>query len=139
MSQLKIKDGNNWISIPASGVGVPVGGTTGQVLAKTSGTDYDTAWVDQSGSAASVASITLAAANWTGNGPYTQTVTISGATITANTLVDLRPDATTMTQLITDVVTSLFIENNSGTLTAYALNAAPTVNLTIQCTLMEAT
>ena len=47
MSQLKIKDGNNWINIPASGVGVPSGGTTGQVLVKTSGTDYDTAWVNQ--------------------------------------------------------------------------------------------
>lgn len=33
----------------ADGVGVPSGGTTGQVLAKASGTDYDTEWVDQSG------------------------------------------------------------------------------------------
>lgn len=31
------------------GVGVPVGGTTGQVLAKASNTDYDTQWVDQTG------------------------------------------------------------------------------------------
>jgi hypothetical protein len=29
------------------GVGVPAGGTTGQVLAKTSATDYDTEWIDQ--------------------------------------------------------------------------------------------
>lgn len=32
-----------------SGVGIPVGGTTGQVLAKASATDGDTAWVDQTG------------------------------------------------------------------------------------------
>lgn len=32
-----------------AGVGVPSGGTTGQVLAKTSDTNYDTEWVDQSG------------------------------------------------------------------------------------------
>lgn len=32
-----------------AGVGVPTGGTTGQVLAKKSGTAYDTEWVDQSG------------------------------------------------------------------------------------------
>ena len=44
MSQLKIKDGNNWIDIPASGIGVPSGGTTGQVLQKSSGTDYATEW-----------------------------------------------------------------------------------------------
>ena len=31
------------------GEGVAVGGTTGQVLAKASGTDYDTEWVDQAG------------------------------------------------------------------------------------------
>lgn len=31
------------------GVGVPVGGSTGQVLAKKSGSDYDTEWVNQSG------------------------------------------------------------------------------------------
>jgi hypothetical protein len=30
----------------ADGVGVPTGGTTGQVLAKNSNTDYDTEWVD---------------------------------------------------------------------------------------------
>ena len=32
-----------------AGQGVPTGGTTGQVLAKASSTDYDTEWVDQSG------------------------------------------------------------------------------------------
>jgi nitrogen fixation protein len=35
----------------APGVGVPVGGTTGQVLAKNSNTNYDTEWVDVSGGA----------------------------------------------------------------------------------------
>ena len=33
----------------AAGQGVPTGGSTGQVLAKQSATDYDTQWVDQSG------------------------------------------------------------------------------------------
>jgi len=33
----------------AAGVGVPVGGTTGQVLAKIDATDYNTNWVDQTG------------------------------------------------------------------------------------------
>lgn len=32
-----------------NGVGVPSGGTTGQVLAKNSSTDYDTGWITQSG------------------------------------------------------------------------------------------
>ena len=44
----------------APGQGVPTGGTTGQVLAKNSGTDYDTEWVDPpegSGGAGSQADI----------------------------------------------------------------------------------
>lgn len=32
----------------APGIGIPVGGTTGQVLAKSSNTNYDTEWADQS-------------------------------------------------------------------------------------------
>jgi hypothetical protein len=36
----------------AAGVGVPTGGTTGQVLAKASNTNYDTSWVAQSGGGA---------------------------------------------------------------------------------------
>ena len=32
-----------------AGVGVPTGGTSGQVLAKNSGTNYDTGWVNSSG------------------------------------------------------------------------------------------
>ena len=44
MSQLKIKNGNSWESIPAGGIGVPSGGTAGQVLTKSSSTDYATEW-----------------------------------------------------------------------------------------------
>ena len=49
-----IWDGSAWVDLGVigkgdPGEGVPPGGTTGQVLAKASGTDYDTQWVDQSG------------------------------------------------------------------------------------------
>ena len=54
----------------ADGVGVPSGGTTGQVLAKTSGTDYATEWVT----------------------PYTgtQTVNVSGSTPSITGVADTR-------------------------------------------------
>jgi len=45
---LKVYTGSAWINAPQGpvGAGVPVGGTTGQVLAKINSTDYNTQWVD---------------------------------------------------------------------------------------------
>ena len=76
---------------------------------------------------------------WSGNGPYTQTVTVTGATVTSDSMIDLEPDATALNQLISDGVTALFVTNNSGTLTATAIGAPTTSALTIQCTVTEVT
>lgn len=83
------------------------------------------------------ASITVPYASWTGADPYTQTVTISGATITANTKVDIQTNATALAQLLDDGVTALFIENNNGALTLYAIGAATTADITVQVTYYE--
>jgi len=72
---------------------------------------------------------------WTGSSsPYTQTVTVSGATITSDSKVDLLPDATVLAQMIEDGTTAMWIQNDNGVLTAYAMGTAPTVALTVQCT-----
>lgn len=81
-------------------------------------------------------SITLSA-TWSGSGPYTQTVTVSGATVTANSKVDLQPNADQIMQLIDDGVQSLYIANNSGTLTAYAIGAPASIAMSLQCTVTE--
>ena len=74
--------------------------------------------------------------NWTGNtSPYTQTVTIYGTT--ANSNVDLQPDATAITQMADDGTVALYISNDNGTLTANAVGEKPTVELTIQATITE--
>ena len=44
MSQLKIRNGNDWYSVPAGGAGVPSGGSAGDVLVKSSSVDYATEW-----------------------------------------------------------------------------------------------
>ena len=74
--------------------------------------------------------------NWTGNtSPYTQAVTISGTT--ANSKVDLQPDATVIQQMTDDGTVALYITNNNGTLTAYAVGEKPTTELIIQATITE--
>lgn len=44
---------NTWLLVghdtDGTTLGLPTGGTTGQVLAKASNTDYDTEWADQTG------------------------------------------------------------------------------------------
>ena len=66
---------------------------------------------------------------------FTQALSFEG--VPANGKVDLQPDYATINQLIEDGVTSLYVENTDGVLTAYATGAAPTAALTIQCTITE--
>jgi len=67
-------------------------------------------------------------ATWTGSvSPYTQTVTVSGATVTINSKVDIQPSDTVIAQLISDGCNALYISNNNGTLTAHAVGAKPSI------------
>lgn len=74
---------------------------------------------------------------WNGTGPYTQAVSIAAGT--ANSKVDLQPEAVALSQLLADGVTTLYIGNDNGAFTAYAVGAAPTVPLTLQATITEVT
>ena len=82
-----------------------------------------------------VGSISLSS-SWSGSGPYSQTVTVTGATVTANSKVDVQLTAAQIASLIAAGVTGLVIENNAGTLTAWAVGASPSA-MTVQCTVEE--
>ena len=74
--------------------------------------------------------------SWSGGGPYYQSVTVTGATVTANSKVDIQLTAAQISSLIAAGVTGLVIENNDGTLTAWAVGS-PLSAMTVQCTVEE--
>lgn len=76
--------------------------------------------------------------SWVGaSSPYSHSVTLSDYTPTALSKVDIQPDATAIAQLIEDGVAGLYIVNNNGTLTAYAVGEKPTTTLNLQVTVEE--
>ena len=84
-----------------------------------------------------ILNITLPTASWTGSGPYTQTVTISGGRV--NTKVDIMFNDTVYQQMVDDQVGYLAIANNSGTFTATASGGKPSADLSIQVECKEVT
>ncbi len=84
---------------------------------------------------AQLGSISLSS-SWSGAGPYSQTVTVTGATVTANSKVDIQLTAAQISSLIAAGVTGMVIENNAGTLTAWAVGASPSA-MTVQVTVTE--
>lgn len=82
-----------------------------------------------------VGSVSLSG-SWSGSGPYSQTVTVTGATVTANSKVDIQLTAAQIASLVSAGVTGLVIENNAGTLTAWAVGASPSA-MTVQVTVTE--
>ena len=92
-------------------------------------------WTTASGGSSVVVGTLTLTTTWQGSGPYTQTVSITGGT--ANSKIDLQPNSTVLTQMTTDGVTAMYVENNNGTFTVYTLGAAPSAALSIQYTRME--
>lgn len=86
-------------------------------------------------------SVYMAAGSWSGSGPWTQTVTVSGLptgdAITTKSAVSLQPNATALNHMVSIGCAAIFVTNNNGTLTATAIQKKPTSNLTIQCIVEE--
>lgn len=80
--------------------------------------------------------ITLTAAGWSGTAsPYTQVV--SHSAIKANVQVDLMSTSAIVSSLSSMGTDMIYIENNNGTATAYAVGKKPTSNLTVSATFTE--
>ena len=88
---------------------------------------------DPGEAAITLGSITLTAAGWSTEEPYSQAAALAG--LTAGSLVALHPTAAQLLALQEAGVTALTAANANGTLTVYALGAAPPADLTLQITI----
>ena len=88
---------------------------------------------DPGEAAITLGSITLTAAGWSTEEPYSQAAALAG--LTAGSLVTLHPTAAQLMALQEAGVTALTAANANGTLTVYALGAAPAADLTLQITI----
>ena len=80
--------------------------------------------------------ITLPAANWAGTAsPYTQGVTVTGGTATSQ--VDVQANAVAIQQMLDVCTNAIYIANNGGTFTAYAVGEKPAADLTVQLTVYD--
>ena len=81
-------------------------------------------------------SVTLTVAGWVADGDdWKQPVTIAGGA--AGKQVDLEADKTAIKQMLDDGTSALYIANNNGTFTAYAVGEKPTADLSIQVTVYD--
>ena len=88
---------------------------------------------DPGEAAITLGSVALSAAGWSTEEPYSQAAALAG--LTAGSLVTLHPTAAQLMALQEAGVTALTAANANGTLTVYALGAAPAADLTLQITI----
>lgn len=82
-----------------------------------------------------IATITLAAASWTGSSaPYSQVVEIN--TVTSASKIDLQPTVSQIVQMQNDDI-ALMAENIDGVVTIYSFGGKPSADMTMQVLLTE--
>lgn len=84
---------------------------------------------------ATVQTVTLSADQWVGSGSkYSQVVAVPG--ITTKTKIDIQPTEDLLALLYLASF-GLYVENNEGVVTVFAVGATPGVDLTVQLTMSE--
>lgn len=82
-----------------------------------------------------IATITLSTSAWIGSSaPYSQVVTVN--TVTPATKIELNPTVAQIVSLQSEDI-ALTAENNNGVVTVYSFGGKPSIDMTMQVTLME--
>ena len=80
-------------------------------------------------------SLTIPTTGWSGSGPWTRTVSITGGT--ASSMVNIQFSDAVINTLIESGTTALFIKNDSGVFTLVAIGAIPNAAITLQVSITE--
>lgn len=75
--------------------------------------------------------------NWEGNDPYTQVVAAEGYNPSAQTKVDLLADDAVISRMVAGGINQIYIENNNGVLTAYAIGGKLSASMVVQAVFSE--
>ena len=82
-------------------------------------------------------SLTIPTTGWSGSGPWTRTVSITGGT--ASSMIDIQSSDAVINTMIASGTTALFIKNDSGVFTLVAIGAIPNAAITLQVSITEVT
>ena len=80
-------------------------------------------------------SLTIPTTGWSGSGPWTRTVSITGGT--ASSMIDIQSSEAVINTMIESGTTALFIKNDSGVFTLVAMGAIPNAAITLQVSITE--
>lgn len=80
-------------------------------------------------------SLTIPTTGWSGSGPWTRTVSITGGT--ASSMIDIQSSEAVINTMIESGTTALFIKNNNGVFTLVAMGAIPNAAITLQVSITE--
>lgn len=80
-------------------------------------------------------SLTIPTTGWSGSGPWTRTVSITGGT--ASSMVDIQSSDAVINTMIESGTSALFIKNDDGVFTLVAIDAIPNAEITFQVSITE--
>ena len=80
-------------------------------------------------------SLTIPTTGWSGSGPWTRTVSITGGT--ASSMIDIQSSEAVINTMIESGTTALFIKNDNGVFTLVAIGAIPNASITLQVSITE--
>ena len=79
--------------------------------------------------------LSIPTSGWSGSGPWTRTVSITGGT--ASSMVDIQSSEAAINTMIESGTTALFIKPNNGGFTVVAMGAIPNAAITLQVSITE--